>query len=71
MAVAAGGGRAFRGKAESGKENPYSCCVLAGARSMHDRRKALQVFQWFGASVGVAPMIRSSCTICSDLSPHC
>ena len=38
-----GGGRAFRGKAESGKENPYSCVVLAGARSMHERRKALQV----------------------------
>lgn len=28
---------------ESGKENPYSCCVLAGARSMHERRSALQV----------------------------
>jgi hypothetical protein len=27
----AGGGRqGFRGKVESGKENKYSCCVLAG-----------------------------------------
>ncbi len=26
------GGGGFRGKRESGKENPYSCVVLAGAR---------------------------------------
>jgi ATP-dependent RNA helicase DDX1 len=38
-----GGGAAFRGKRESGKEHPYSCVVLAGARSMEERRTALQV----------------------------
>ncbi len=36
-----GGG--FRGKRESGRENPYSCLVLAGARSMDERRAALEV----------------------------
>ena len=40
-----GSGRAFRGKAESGKENPYSCVVLAGARSTEDRRRALAAFK--------------------------
>ena len=39
---AAGGGAAFRGKRESGRESPYSCLVLAGARSMDERREALQ-----------------------------
>lgn len=32
-----------RGRRESGKENPYSCAVLAGARNMHERRMALEV----------------------------
>ncbi|KAG2489591.1 hypothetical protein HYH03_011872 [Edaphochlamys debaryana] len=40
-----GGGRAFRGKKESGKESPYSCVVLAGARSMDERRAALSAFK--------------------------
>jgi len=40
-----GGGKAFRGKAESGKENSYSCVVLAGGRSMEERRSALQNFK--------------------------
>ncbi|GMH45072.1 hypothetical protein BSKO_13029 [Bryopsis sp. KO-2023] len=40
-----GGGRAFRGKVESGKENPFSCVVLAGGRSMGERRQALQAFK--------------------------
>lgn len=40
---AGGGSGGFRGKRESGKENPYSCCVLAGARSMDERRAALEV----------------------------
>eukprot|EP01026_Neomeris_dumetosa_P024663 TRINITY_DN2045_c0_g1_i7.p1 TRINITY_DN2045_c0_g1~~TRINITY_DN2045_c0_g1_i7.p1 ORF type:complete len:708 (-),score=131.19 TRINITY_DN2045_c0_g1_i7:97-2220(-) len=40
-----GGGRAFRGKAESGKENPYSCVVLAGGRAMEERRAALKAFK--------------------------
>jgi len=34
---------AFRGKREGGKEHPYSCVVLAGQRSMDERRRALQV----------------------------
>lgn len=38
-----GGGGKFRGKMEKGVENPYSCLVLAGARSMDQRRDALQV----------------------------
>ncbi|BDA42848.1 ATP-dependent RNA helicase DDX1 [Coccomyxa sp. Obi] len=42
-----GGGRGGRwaGRRESGKENPYSCCVLAGARSTDQRRDALQAFK--------------------------
>ena len=40
-----GGGRAFRGKAEKGKENPYSCVVLAGWRSVEERRDNLQAFK--------------------------
>mmetsp|Transcript_3311 Transcript_3311/g.11991 ORF Transcript_3311/g.11991 Transcript_3311/m.11991 type:complete len:739 (-) Transcript_3311:81-2297(-) len=40
-----GGGRAFKGKVESGKENPYSCVVLGGARSMEERRRNLQAFK--------------------------
>lgn len=38
-----GGGGKFKGKMEKGVENPYSCLVLAGARSMDQRRDALQV----------------------------
>lgn len=56
-APSAGGGAGsatFRGKRESGMENPYSCVVLAGARSMDERRMALQVrsVAWGGAGVG-------------------
>ncbi|EFJ48542.1 hypothetical protein VOLCADRAFT_90875 [Volvox carteri f. nagariensis] len=40
-----GGEGGFRGKMESGKENPYSCVVLAGARSMDERRAALSAFK--------------------------
>ena len=39
---ALGGGRGFRGKAEKGKENPYSCVVLAGWRTVEERRANLQ-----------------------------
>ncbi|KAI7842747.1 hypothetical protein COHA_003675 [Chlorella ohadii] len=39
------GGGGFRGKRESGRENPYSCLVLAGARSMDERRAALEAFK--------------------------
>lgn len=37
--------RKFGGKVEKGKENPYSCCVLAGMRSMQERRANLQAFK--------------------------
>ena len=40
---ALGGGRSWTGRRESGKENPYSCVVLAGARSHDARRDALAV----------------------------
>ncbi len=40
-----GGGQKFRGRVESGKEHKYSCCVLAGMRSMQDRRAALDAFK--------------------------
>ena len=41
----AGGGKKFGGKTEGGLENPYSCLVLAGARSMQERRRALAAFK--------------------------
>jgi ATP-dependent RNA helicase DDX1 len=43
-----GGGKKFNwnNKApESGRQNPYSCCVLAGMRSMNERRAALDAFK--------------------------
>ncbi|EKX49574.1 hypothetical protein GUITHDRAFT_162044 [Guillardia theta CCMP2712] len=43
--VSLGGGRKFHGKAEKGKENPYSCVVLAGWRSVEERRQNLQAFK--------------------------
>ncbi|PFH31733.1 putative ATP-dependent RNA helicase DDX1 [Besnoitia besnoiti] len=43
--TALGGGRRFAGKAESGKENPYSCVVLAGMRSQEERNKNLAHFK--------------------------
>lgn len=42
-AAGGGSGAGFRGKRESGVENRYSCVVLGGARSMDERRAALQV----------------------------
>ena len=42
---ACGGGRAYRGKSEKGPENPYSCVVLGGARSMDERRRNLAAFK--------------------------
>jgi len=39
------GARNFRGKFESGKENPYSCAVLSGQRSQKDRERALESFK--------------------------
>lgn len=35
----------FRGIVESGKEIKYSCCVLAGMRSMEQRRESLLAFK--------------------------
>jgi ATP-dependent RNA helicase DDX1 len=43
--IARGGGKAFAGRVEKGTENPYSCCVLAGMRSMEERRRNLQFFK--------------------------
>ena len=40
-----GGGRGFSGKFESGKENPYSCVVVAGFRQQQERRQNLQAFK--------------------------
>ena len=38
-------GKKFKGQMESGKENPYSCCVLAGMRDMNERRRNLEAFK--------------------------
>ena len=43
--IARGGGKKFSGRVEKGTENPYSCCVLAGMRSMEERRRNLQYFK--------------------------
>lgn len=40
-----GGGKRFKGKVESGVENRYSCVVLAGQRSVEERRAALKAFK--------------------------
>lgn len=40
-----GGGSRFRGAMEKGKENPYSCAVLAGMRGMEERRRNLDAFR--------------------------
>lgn len=40
-----GGCRGFKGKFESGKENPYSCVVLAGGRSQKQRQDSLEAFK--------------------------
>ena len=37
-----GGGKGFGGKLETGKENPYSCVVLAGMRNQDERRENLE-----------------------------
>ena len=39
------GGRKFSGMMDTGKESKYSCCVLAGMRSMEERRLNLQAFK--------------------------
>jgi ATP-dependent RNA helicase DDX1 len=40
-----GGGEKFSGVADSGKLNPYSCCVLGGMRSTQERRRNLEAFR--------------------------
>ena len=35
----------FKERKETGKESKYSCCVLAGMRSMEQRRRALDAFK--------------------------
>ncbi|KAF8064578.1 DDX1 [Scenedesmus sp. PABB004] len=53
-ALGGGGGGRARGPRESGKEHPYSCLVLAGARSMDERRAALQAFKDGGVRLLIA-----------------
>lgn len=43
--INAGGGVKWRHDAEKGKENKYSCCVLAGRRSMEERQRNLDAFK--------------------------
>ena len=43
--ISLGGGRGFQGKTDSGKENPYSCVVVAGFRQQQERRANLQHFK--------------------------
>jgi len=40
-----GGGRKFNAQSLGGKENPYSCAVLAGGKSMKARRENLAAFK--------------------------
>lgn len=40
-----GGCRGYGGKMETGKENPYSCVVLAGMRNQDERRQNLESFK--------------------------
>lgn len=39
------GKQTFKERKETGKESKYSCCVLAGMRSMDQRRRALEAFK--------------------------
>jgi ATP-dependent RNA helicase DDX1 len=43
--IAVGGGQKWRPGQEKGKENPYSCCVLAGGRTQDERRRNLDAFR--------------------------
>lgn len=43
--TAAGGGQKWTPGKEKGKENAYSCCVLAGMRSQDERRRNLDAFR--------------------------
>jgi ATP-dependent RNA helicase DDX1 len=43
--TAVGGGQRWRPGQEKGKENAYSCCVLAGMRSQDERSRNLEAFR--------------------------
>ena len=43
--LSVGGGQKWRPGQEKGKENPYSCCVLAGMRGQDERRRNLEAFR--------------------------
>ena len=47
-----GGGGRFSGKAEKGKENPFSCVVLHGGRQHAERKRNLAAFK----ASAVAPL---------------
>jgi len=49
-----GGGTKFTGKRESGPQNKYSCCVLAGMRSMQERRQNLEAFKELDVRILIA-----------------
>ena len=55
LVVLGGGGGTFKGKRDSGRQNPYSCAVLAGRRGMQQRREALDVCP----SPAAGPLIRA------------
>jgi ATP-dependent RNA helicase DDX1 len=40
-----GAGKAFTERTETGKQSKYSCCVLAGMRSLDQRRRSLEAFR--------------------------
>merc|ERR1719163_789565 len=42
---ALGGSKGYGGKMETGKENPYSCVVLAGMRAQDERQRNLEAFK--------------------------
>ena len=65
---ALGGGQAWRGLRESGKENPYSCVVLAGARSTGERREALQVGRCPAARTALTPHTVQLLAACGRLT---
>ena len=63
-----GGGGGFQGKTERGKENAYSCLVLAGQRSMEERRTALQVPPVLLRRLQMVPVLDSRLVECPAVS---
>jgi ATP-dependent RNA helicase DDX1 len=68
--TAAGGGKRGKLGAESGKENAYSCCVLAGARSMDERRRNLQGEGTHTRAAGGRAVLRSNSPHACVIPPH-